>query len=262
MKFFTIYFSTLFSLLQLFTIGIFSRDKRMFMHQVNILLYNMKNPPIEKELPCKKLDDIIPTDKVISIAEIMRVQGNTTSYEQLTLSMFVKSINPKTIFEIGTFDGRTTLNFAINAEVGTQIYTLDLPKEEEDTALLNTSRSDQNLIKTNVTGLRFLSEQGQKLTEGRSIKQLFGDTATFDFSPYYSSSELVFVDAAHTYEYVKNDSEAALKLLKNGKGVILWHDYDDKHQGSVQAINEILEENPDWNMFHIADTNIAGLMKP
>ncbi len=31
------------------------------------------------------------------------------------------------------------------------------------------------------------------------IEQMFGDSATFDFSPHHDSVELVFVDAAHDY---------------------------------------------------------------
>lgn len=230
------------------------------MYKVHRLFYEYNNPPIEKKLPNIVLNKIISAKEVISTVELNGVQGNTTPYEQAVLNMFIKETCPKTIFEIGTFDGRTTLNFAINSKVGTTIFTFDLPKNTTSAAALNVYSSDQKLINTNITGSRFSSERGKKLTEGREIKQLFGDTATFDFSPYYGSIDLVFVDAAHTYEYVKNDSEIALKLLKGGKGTILWHDYDDKHGGSVQAINELLEKNPGWNMFHIADTNIAGLI--
>lgn len=242
------------------TIGMLSRERRMLVYRIHRLFYIFNNPPVKKTLQQKVLDQIISANKVIQTVELVGVQGNTTAYEQAVLNMFVKEMNPKTIFEIGTFDGRTTLNFAINSSEDTEIYTFDLPKDEIDTALLKVSTSDQKLINKNVTGSRFLSERGQRLINDRKITQLYGDTATFDFSPYYNSIDFVFVDAAHTYEYVKNDSEIALKLLRNGKGTILWHDYDDKHGGSVQAINEILEKNPSWNMFHVADTNIACLI--
>jgi len=38
----------------------------------------------------------------------------------------------KNIFEIGTFDGRTTLNLALNAPEGCRILTLDLAPRHED----------------------------------------------------------------------------------------------------------------------------------
>jgi predicted O-methyltransferase YrrM len=35
--------------------------------------------------------------------------------------------------------------------------------------------------------------------------------------------DLVFVDGAHTFEYVQNDSQKAWRMLKPG-GVVVWHD--------------------------------------
>ena len=111
----------------------------------------------------------------------------------------------------------------------------------------------------NVTGERFL-RPGRDGVRNR-IVQLYGDTATFDFSPYYNAIDLVFVDGAHSYEYVVNDSIIAERLLSNKRGVILWHDYDPLHEGSIRAIEEFWESHPEYDMFHIGGTNIAGAIR-
>jgi Methyltransferase domain len=70
-------------------------------------------------------------------------------------------------------------------------------------------------------------EKGETL-EGRKdtarIHRLLGDSATFDFSPYARNIDLFFIDGAHTYEYVKNDTLKALECCHPGS-VIAWHDY-------------------------------------
>jgi predicted O-methyltransferase YrrM len=59
---------------------------------------------------------------------------------------------------------------------------------------------------------------------GDRIHRLFGDSATFDFSPFHNQVDLFFIDGAHSYQYVRNDTEKALPCVKKG-GVIAWHDY-------------------------------------
>jgi predicted O-methyltransferase YrrM len=259
--FFRRYTTSFFAFLYLYTVGVFFSKNRKFVYDVHTTLHFFIHPPVEKKLPCTPVLDILKSTQPIVFAEPITVQGNTTHFESVVINLFTKHFDPKKVFEIGTFDGRTTLNIAVNAMPHTKIYTIDLPKDTTNKTELSVSGSDQNLINTNVTGSRFLSQEGSSLIHDKEIIQLIGDTASFDFSPYYNTIDLVFVDGAHTYEYVKNDTEIALKMLRNGKGVILWHDYDHKHQGSVQALNELLQREPSWEMYHIQDTNIACLIK-
>lgn len=66
------------------------------------------------------------------------------------------------------------------------------------------------------------------------INQLLGDSATYRFNKKY---DFIFIDGAHNYEYIKNDTERSLKLLNPG-GVIIWHDYGT-HKGVTEYLNEI-----------------------
>ena len=69
------------------------------------------------------------------------------------------------------------------------------------------------------------------------VKQLFGNSLEFDFSPYERSIDLVFVDAAHDYPHGFADSRTALRLVRPG-GVVLWHDFDAHFPGLVHGIIE------------------------
>ena len=91
------------------------------------------------------------------------------------------------------------------------------------------------------------------------ITQLYGDSATFDYTPYEGAMDFVFVDGSHSYEYVKSDTRTALKLLKPVGGVILWHDYGSPYwKGLTRALNELMTEQPELaSMRHIRDTMLV-----
>ena len=60
-----------------------------------------------------------------------------------------------------------------------------------------------------------------------NIRQLFGDSATFDYSAAIDGPlDLVYIDAAHDYLHKKIDTENALRMLSD-RGVIVWHNYAD-----------------------------------
>ena len=54
----------------------------------------------------------------------------------------------------------------------------------------------------------------------------------------------MFVDGAHSYEYVLSDSDAAYRMVKPG-GLILWHDYDSRwFPGVTRALNQMQTQDP------------------
>ena len=258
LSFIRYYLDTLLLFLYLGTIGFIFQKNRVLLHQLRNKFVFFKAPPIVLRLPIITLAEATQKEQTVLMSEPAIIQGNVSLYELLALNMFVKTFDPATIFEIGTFDGRTTLNFARNCSPNTKIYALDLPKDETSTALLTVARSDQNLINTNITGARLL--RSTDTMSRKKITQLYGDSAKFDFTPYLNSIDFIFIDGAHTYEYVKNDTAIALKLLRNGKGVILWHDYDPLHEGSVRAIEELQAAHPSWDVRHVEGTNVVCLV--
>lgn len=190
-------------------------------------------------------------DQII-LRELTYVDGNVSPLELMIIAKLVRRYQPENIFEIGTFDGRTTLNLAINSPESGRVFTLDLPKSEAASAKLTIGDNDMNYINKDVSGARFHDTDVEK-----KIELLYGDSAVFDFSPYQNRIDLLFIDAAHTYEYVLNDTRAALKMLRNGKGVILWHDcVPDNSVG--MALNELHATHPELkNMRLIEGTMLA-----
>ena len=153
------------------------------------------------------------------IAGIEKIEVSLTvnSYDRAVLCAFSAMLQPKTFFEVGTYLGETTLAVARNCP-GTQVYTLDLasPDERKAAAL---EMTDEYLFERWDRGSAF-----KGTPEGARIQVLTGDSATFDFSPYARKIDMAFIDASHSYSYVKCDTEAVLGML-SPDGTVLWHDY-------------------------------------
>lgn len=169
----------------------------------------------------------------IDIREAHGGDGSISALELITIVKLIKTHNPHRLFEMGTFDGRTALNMAANSAPDAEVWTLDLPKSQAASAHLRLEVSDRKYINKDISGVIYRGTE----VEGK-IRQVFGDTATYDFAPFFGTVDLVFVDAAHSYEYVLNDSNIALKLLRETGGVILWHDYGN-WDGVTKAVNEL-----------------------
>jgi hypothetical protein len=94
------------------------------------------------------------------------------------------------------------------------------------------------------------------------ICQLYGDSATFDFTPFFGM-DFIFIDGSHSYEYVLNDSRKAIQLLREGKGVILWHDYATEWwEGVTKALNDLyLNDSEFKDLKWIAGTSLVYLFK-
>lgn len=59
------------------------------------------------------------------------------------------------------------------------------------------------------------------------------------FAAIGASFDLIFIDAGHNYEDVRDDIFVWLPLLKPG-GVICGHDYASYHPGVIQAVDQLI----------------------
>ena len=180
-------------------------------------------PPIPNKP--KALIPSIPSSKLVAdttelrILEAMPTEGNVTLFELLVIVRLAKHFNSLRLFEIGTFDGRTALNLAANCPEPAQVFSLDLPKGELRNTRLELAPSDALYIEKDASGARWRGTPYE-----HKISQLYGDSAVFDFSPYVNGMDFVFVDGSHAYGYVLNDTRRAVEMLRDGFGVIMWHD--------------------------------------
>lgn len=191
----------------------------------------------------------------IQIREPRGIDGNIGLLELIVINKLVRLSNPVNLLEIGTFDGRTTLNLAANSPDNARVYTLDLPADQLDAAKLPLTRGEKRYIRKGTSGSKYRGTDCE-----RKIIQLYGDSAAFDFSPYVDRMDFIFIDGSHSYEYVRNDSKICLNLLNKTKGVIVWHDYM-KWQGVTQALNELYLNVPEFQgMRNINGTSLVCLI--
>ncbi len=179
----------------------------------------------------------------------------TRPMEIQTLATLTYYLRPQKIFEIGTYNGFTTIHFAYNSPSDCRIYTLDLPPNYD-------ARNKNELHKYSYDDLKVVELSMKNIDKrvfkndpnGSKITELFGDSASFDFSPYHNKIDLVFIDGNHAYDYVKSDTENAFKMLSDN-GIILWHDFDYIiHQDVFRYLNKLGEK---YKIYSIQNTRFA-----
>jgi len=241
------------------TIGLFFSKKRVFLSDIcKIFGYNPKLIP--PRVPTITFPETLRDDTLIQIREPIDANGNITILELVVIAKLIAQYKPLRLFEIGTFDGRTTLNMAANSPADAKVFTLDLPKEQMNSTTLGLSGKyspdDKLFIDKNASGSRYTGTDCQS-----KITQLYGDSAAFDFGSFFNTMDFIFIDGSHSHDYVMNDSAVSLKLLRNGKGIIIWHDYDAVWEEVTEALNKLYGTVPGFaKMRHISGTSLVYLL--
>lgn len=233
LHFFKYYTIALGGSIYLFIMGFIQKKNRDLIYHIAATLgFSTK---LKKQIPATPFSKLMHSQSVIQLVETIPNDGNITVLELAIICHLVKHYNPTCIFEIGTFDGRTSLNMSLNSMEYCNIYTLDLPKEMLNKSSLKTEVHEQKYIDKPLSGTRF-----SKHELAHRIHQLIGDSASFDFSEFTHKCDFIFIDGSHAYDYVKNDTEKSLNMLSTN-GIIIWHDYGIWN-GVTRYINEIREQ--------------------
>jgi hypothetical protein len=87
--------------------------------------------------------------------------------------------------------------------------------------------------------------------EQERIIQHLGDSATFEFAPFYGTCQLVYVDGAHSHEYVEHDTREALRMVAD-PGAVIWDDY----WRQVPDVAHYLNSHPKQNMFRLPGSRL------
>ena len=190
----------------------------------------------------------LPEAPVCSLPANLHDGGGTRLEELVYLAAATRLLQPRKIFEIGTFKGRTTTVFALNAP-GAEIVTLDLPDDytPDPAAYIAT---DAELVRT-----RNPVEYIDRYQVGSQCRQVRCDSKAFDPEPHRNSVDLAFIDGAHTYDYVRNDTEKAAAMM-TARGMVFWHDYGGKgrFRGITRYLHELSERFP---VYRIPGTTLA-----
>jgi predicted O-methyltransferase YrrM len=208
-------------------------------------------------LPQKNVRDVLPHDGHADIRlfldceEFWINQLSCSAEDIVSLCLIARLLKPKQIFEIGTLNGYTALHFAANAPDAI-VYTLDLPPDTK--GILQTTLVDETFVHAD------FREYFADKPESERINRLYGDSATFDFSRFQRSIDFFFIDGAHSYEYVRNDTLKALECCHSGS-VIAWHDYG---RSGVNGVSRWLHEvsKSHFEIFRVPSGSVAFAVVP
>lgn len=157
------------------------------------------------------------------MAELVNEQwGNLRIPGLLSL---IQTCTPRSVLEIGSYQGVSTELFLLNAET---VYAVDPWPEIE-------------------VFRNFLIRVGSypNLTVARGLSPAA--------VPYDREFDLVYIDGDHSYDAVRQDIVAARKVLKDGGGWVGGHDYAGRDTPDVQRA--VRDEFPGESPFLFADSS-------
>jgi len=201
-------------------------------------------------LPQRTLQALCPGIESLEFPMTVSLRGEfeLPTTEHVYLGCLVEYLKPATLFEIGTNRGRTTRLLAERSGPQARVYTLELPPQRMlDARCFPEARPE------------LIGEKFRHQPIASKIVQLYGDSRTFDFSPYDGAIDFAFIDGDHTYEGVKRDTENVLRMVPPG-GVIIWDDYHPESSiGVTQYLHQLSRRLP---VCWIRDTRLAYYRVP
>ncbi len=200
---------------------------------------------IKNGLPVIDYSDIV--DNNVHVSPYACLDGGSLPTDLMLLNSLAQSKPDTKYFEIGTWRGESVANVSRYAK---ECNTLNEP----------VSRMKANGLPPEIINqLRFFSK------DLVNVNHLEGDSASFDYSDYNSSMDLIFVDGDHTYNGVKNDTEKVLPLIKDENSIIVWHDYavhpDTTRWEVLLGILDGLPKNLHKHLYAVSNTKCAILSK-
>jgi hypothetical protein len=204
----------------------------------------LDHPDLAAFLGCNE-----PREIVLPPIDTISLSGLGFVIPYTLLATIISALNPKKIFETGTFRGVGTLTMALNAPEA-DIYTLDLPEQYTETEVETLSKGDKEWVRLSRTSTGFAFHGHAAATR---IHQLRGNSLTFEPPTELQNIDLCFIDGGHSYECIKADTETALKIL-SPNGVIVWDDYTWFIDGVSQYLTELRHSLP---LYRIAGSQLV-----
>lgn len=204
-------------------------------------------------VPKKALDELVDHPSV-ALENFLTRNGNVSPYELLALSSLAKARGAKRLLEIGTFDGNTTYQLALNTPKDAIIHTIDLPEGEVQTR--------QPVLDSDLQFIYDEKKEERKF-QGTSVEskivQHFGDSTRYNFQKFCEEGkpDFIFIDGGHSYQCVCSDTFNALEILEEG-GCILWHDFTPLFGGVFHFLKELSKDLP---LIHIEGTHLIYYTK-
>jgi predicted O-methyltransferase YrrM len=204
-------------------------------------------------IPAVTMMELIADETSAVLATIVafpQIGFSITLDEAMGLAILMQKCRARRVFEFGTHRGVSTSQLAANLPADGAVFTLDLPREDTSTRFEVNDWAEKEVAN--------FPRKGDLIPENLRGKVTFltQDSALFDPKPYANTMDFIFVDAAHTREYVVNDSEKAWAMLRPG-GIVAWHDCRPQSPDVVKFIRACK-----YNPKRIIGTTLAFAVKP
>jgi hypothetical protein len=187
--------------------------------------------------------------------------GSLLTLESAIIAAFLKLTDPKAVFEFGTYHGSTTVFLAMNTGPETNITSIDLPIDSDQSLesktfdLLDEKENDEFLRRQRRSS--GASKVALAAPDVRSRIRLIHENS-MDFSPdahrLVNSQEFILIDGGHDYETITNDTDKAFEMGREDM-VLFWHDYNSTiHKSVSRYLKEIANSR---RIIHVGSTMLA-----
>jgi len=180
---------------------------------------------------------------MINISKALECDGFMSEEELKWLATQSKDKN--IIVEIGSWHGRSSRAIADNLPENGILYCIDHWKGSELERTTNHASAFMN--EGDHAFMEFCNNLADHIIKGKVIPLRMSSLNAFNFfSTNNIKPDMVFIDAGHTYEEVKNDILNWKCLLKHGS-LLCGHDYfhpNNPWPGVKQAVDEIIVCTP------------------
>jgi predicted O-methyltransferase YrrM len=170
---------------------------------------------------------------------------------KVVYTLVIENKKNKTFFEFGTWRG-IMIKFLQDKiqDREYRYYTLDCPKSEEiqfgDPTHCPSHTIDERLLPVEI---------GECCRKDGTYIQYTKDSKKWVVPEELKGTiDVVFVDGSHRYDYVKNDHEKALTLVRKG-GIIVHDNVNEDYLTDPQDYIKSLNEDDKWTM--IKDTGLC-----
>lgn len=191
-------------------------------------------------LPTIDILDIFP-DFHETIEPLSGLPNTSLPIEIAFLKAIAKKIQAQSYFEIGTLRGESITTLS---DIIPKCISLSLSDDELRAMGFPQSHIDHQ---------RLFSKHR------KNIQHIGHNSRTFDFSPFYKSIDLCFIDGDHSYRGIFSDTKNCFQLLRDEKSIIIWDDYGHEHirWQTLAAILDALPESEHKFLYRVSNTNAS-----
>lgn len=242
---------------QLFDMGVPHERISLFqvtIQNMNTYLYNFKDHELEqkyrkniKEICMGKLlQDCV--GQTIGLDAVSCVTGSSNILDYALLKSLMIKFRLKSYLEIGTYIGDS---LHIISEVAEHCYSITVPPEHP----MSMKFWCQN---------NYMHDFSNRLVNKENMIQYLEDSTKFDFGVIRENIDLYFIDADHSYDGVKNDTEKVFKH-RGENSFVVWHDFkcpaNQLRLSVISAVEDSLGRD-EFKKVYMFDNNLCGLYVP